>query len=93
MESIQGCSYEAFLQALSSRSRQTILEFLSEREMTVSELTEQMALSQPTVSHHLRLLRRAGLVHLRREGTWIFYTANSRCLAACCQRLFRSLHI
>jgi ArsR family transcriptional regulator, arsenate/arsenite/antimonite-responsive transcriptional repressor len=34
---------------------------------------EDLGLSQPTISHHLRILREAGLVDVRRRGTWAFY--------------------
>jgi ArsR family transcriptional regulator, arsenate/arsenite/antimonite-responsive transcriptional repressor len=40
----------------------------------VYELTEPMDLSQPTVSHHLKLLHDAGLVSRARRGTWVYYS-------------------
>jgi ArsR family transcriptional regulator len=40
----------------------------------VCELTEPMDLSQPTVSHHLKVLYEAGLVDRERRGTWVYYT-------------------
>ena len=40
----------------------------------VCELTEPMDLSQPTVSHHLKVLYEAGLVGRERRGTWVYYT-------------------
>ncbi|WP_034221307.1 ArsR/SmtB family transcription factor [Actinotalea ferrariae] len=40
----------------------------------VCDLTEPLGLSQPTVSHHLRVLREAGLVTSERRGTWVHYT-------------------
>lgn len=39
------------------------------------DLTEPLDRSQPTVSHHLKVLREAGLVESRRDGTWIWYSA------------------
>jgi ArsR family transcriptional regulator len=42
-------------------------------EVCVCDLTAAFALSQPTISHHLRLLRQAGLVEAERRGTWAFY--------------------
>lgn len=38
------------------------------------DLTEPLDRSQPTVSHHLKVLREAGLVTSRREGTWVWYS-------------------
>lgn len=42
-------------------------------EVCVCELVADFDLSQPTVSHHLRILRDAGLVESRRRGTWAYY--------------------
>jgi ArsR family transcriptional regulator, arsenate/arsenite/antimonite-responsive transcriptional repressor len=42
-------------------------------ECCVCDLTETFDLSQPTVSHHLRILRDAGLVEAERRGTWAYY--------------------
>src|SRR5438552_18243879 len=42
-------------------------------EVCVCELNATLDLSQPTVSHHLRVLREAGLVEASRRGTWAFY--------------------
>src|SRR6476646_7910992 len=42
-------------------------------EVCVCDLTSAFELSQPTISHHLRLLRDAGLVEAERRGTWAYY--------------------
>lgn len=42
-------------------------------ELCVCDLNATLALAQPTVSHHLRILREAGLVEASRRGTWAFY--------------------
>lgn len=42
-------------------------------ELCVCHLVGELGLAQPTVSHHLRLLREAGLVAARRKGTWAYY--------------------
>ncbi|MFJ5115690.1 ArsR/SmtB family transcription factor [Streptomyces sp. NPDC088551] len=42
-------------------------------EVCVCELTPAFDLSQPTVSHHLKLLRQAGLIDCERRGTWVYY--------------------
>ena len=42
-------------------------------EVCVCELTPAFELSQPTISHHLKLLRQAGLVDSERRGTWVYY--------------------
>lgn len=87
------CHYDRFLSALASESRLAILERLAGREMTVTELTGATGLSQSAVSHHLAALREAGLVKIRREGRWMFYVADTGCLAVCCRRLFEQLNV
>jgi ArsR family transcriptional regulator len=42
-------------------------------EVCVCELTEAFTITGPTVSHHLRVLREAGLVESQRRGTWVYY--------------------
>ncbi|MFF8769781.1 ArsR/SmtB family transcription factor [Kitasatospora sp. NPDC015120] len=42
-------------------------------EVCVCDLTPQFDLSQPTISHHLKLLRQAGLIDSERRGTWVYY--------------------
>lgn len=60
---------------LSDRNRCRILELLKGGEKTVSDLTRAARLRQPLVSHHLRVLREAGLVEGRREGRFRLYRA------------------
>ena len=54
--------------------RLRLLYLVSERPCNVTELTEALHVSQPTVSHHLRILRERGLVVATREGTSIYYS-------------------
>jgi ArsR family transcriptional regulator len=51
-------------------------------EICACELTEPVGKSQPTVSHHLKVLRDAGLVTTRRHGTWIHYRVVQEQLSA-----------
>jgi ArsR family transcriptional regulator, arsenate/arsenite/antimonite-responsive transcriptional repressor len=61
--------------ALGDPARIAIVNRLAGRgEVCVCELTEPLGLSQPTVSHHLKVLREAGLVEVAaRRGTWVYY--------------------
>ena len=60
--------------ALSDPTRVSIVNRLaSGDECCVCDLTGAFALSQPTISHHLRILRDAGLVEADRRGTWAYY--------------------
>lgn len=63
----------AFLKALASPSRLTILCLLHERELSVGELGAQLSLRQPALSQQLGRLRGEGLVATRRRGKRIFY--------------------
>lgn len=61
------------LKALGDATRLAILTMLLEGERCVCEIEEALPLSQPAVSHHLKILRQAGLVTDRREGKWSYY--------------------
>jgi ArsR family transcriptional regulator, arsenate/arsenite/antimonite-responsive transcriptional repressor len=63
------------LQALADPTRLEIVRQLASEECVCAcDLTACCDLSQPTVSHHLRVLREAGIVEGERRGTWIYYT-------------------
>lgn len=91
MNEITCCRYEDFVKALADETRQAILELLKDREMNVGEIAACFRLTQPTISYHLGLLRRAGVVLARREGKRVYYTANHCCLKACTRRLVDQL--
>jgi DNA-binding transcriptional ArsR family regulator len=55
-------------EVLAEPTRRRILDLLRERERPVGELVRRLKLSQPAVSKHLRVLREAGLVQVRREA-------------------------
>jgi ArsR family transcriptional regulator len=64
----------ARFKALADPTRVAIVNRLgAAEEVCVCELNAEFDLSQPTISHHLRLLREAGLVTARRRGTWAYY--------------------
>jgi DNA-binding transcriptional ArsR family regulator len=62
--------------ALSDPNRQKILECLKKSELPVSEIATHLNITLATLSHHLDVLRRAGLVSSRRDGRQIFYSLN-----------------
>jgi len=62
------------LKALADAIRLRILGLLSTREMCVCEVMVALDLTQPTASHHLRILENVGLVKDRKEGKWVFYS-------------------
>jgi ArsR family transcriptional regulator len=60
--------------ALADPARVGIVHMLSaSEEVCVCTMTEALGLAQPTVSHHLRLLREAGIVSAEKRGTWSYY--------------------
>ena len=65
----------ALLKALADPHRLRILATLAraEDEVCVCDFTDGLPLEQPTVSHHLRILREASLVTCERRGTWVYY--------------------
>jgi ArsR family transcriptional regulator, arsenate/arsenite/antimonite-responsive transcriptional repressor len=65
----------ALFKALGDPHRLTILATLgrAEDEVCVCDFTSGLPLNQPTVSHHLKILRDAGLVTGERRGTWVYY--------------------
>jgi len=62
--------------AVAEPRRREILEFLVSGERSVGDLASRLGLEQPSVSKHLRVLRRVGLVRARRHGRHILYETN-----------------
>ncbi|MHB8170691.1 MAG: ArsR/SmtB family transcription factor [Thermincolia bacterium] len=69
-----------FFKALGDETRLKIIHMLSEKEMCVCEVIDQLDLSQPAISHHLKILRQAGLVKDSKEGKWVFYSLDEEAL-------------
>src|SRR3954465_15369718 len=63
---------------LSDRTRLNLLMLLSEGERNVTNLCDTLKLPQPTVSHHLGLLRMSNVIGNRRDGKQVFYSLNGR---------------
>lgn len=77
----------SFAKALADDTRQRIMEACCCRWCSVGELVEGVGVSQPTVSHHLAVLRGAGLVHARKEGRQTLYSLNQEAFVRCCGQL------
>lgn len=63
--------------ALNDKTRREILELLRTGDMTAGEIADKFSISKPSISHHLDLLRQAGLVHSVKEGQFISYSLNT----------------
>jgi DNA-binding transcriptional ArsR family regulator len=76
-----------FAKALADETRQKIMNCCCCEWCSVTEIVEKLDVTQPTVSHHLAVLREAGLVEMREEGKQTFYTLNQERVVACCGQL------
>ena len=76
-----------FAKAIADDTRQQIMRLCCCQWLSVTEIVEALKVTQPTVSHHLGILREAGLVEVRREGKQVFYTLNQKRMAAACCNL------
>lgn len=77
------------LKALADPTRLRLLSLLSRHEgdVCVCEVCESFPLEQPTISHHLRILRDAGLVDFRKRGLWAYYYVRRETLTRAQQML------
>jgi len=68
-------AYTPLFRALGDETRLEIVGLLAAcgQELCACEIESRFDLSQPTVSHHLRILREAGIVTAERRGTWVYY--------------------
>ena len=81
---------KAAVKALAGVTRLSMVHHLARhKEITVTNLTEMLGLSQPLVSWHLRKLRRAGLAETRRVGRQVYCSLNTAYFLLCLQRLER----
>jgi ArsR family transcriptional regulator len=76
-----------FAKAISDETRQKIMNICCCASISVNEIVEKLDVSQPTVSHHLAILRGADLVTVREEGKQTFYSLNQERVAFCCGQL------
>ncbi len=76
-----------FAKAISDETRQKIMNLCCCDSLSVNEIVEKLDVSQPTVSHHLAILREADLVTVREEGKQTFYSLNQENVAICCGQL------
>lgn len=76
-----------FAKAISDETRQKIMNICCCESLSVTEIVEKLDVSQPTVSHHLAILREADLVTVREEGKQTFYSLNQENVAVCCGQL------
>ena len=78
-----------FFKAMADESRLRIIGLLAQRESSVQELAAQLDLKEPTVSHHLAILKAQGLVTVRAEGTTRWHSLDRDALEALSKRMLQ----
>ena len=76
-----------FAKALADETRQKIMKICCCNWLPVNEIVEKLQVTQPTVSHHLAILREADLVEVREDGRQTFYRLNQKRITVCCGQL------
>ena len=75
-----------FAKAIADETRQKIMDLCCCRYLNVGEIVEGLGVTQPTVSHHLKILKSAGLVDSVRKGKEVYYTLKQdKIFEQCCQ--------
>jgi len=70
-------SLNTIFKALSDPIRRKILLMLKKHDMTAGEIAEEFDISKPSISHHLNILKQAGMVIDERKGQYIYYSINT----------------
>lgn len=76
-----------FAKILADETRQKIMMLCCCQWISVNDIVQQLNVKQPTVSHHLAVLRRFGLVNVHEEGRNVFYILNQEKIISCCGHL------
>jgi ArsR family transcriptional regulator len=76
-----------FAKAIADDTRQQIMKLTCCRWRSVTEIVEQLDVTQPTVSHHLAILREAGLVNFKEDGKQTYYRLNRDLVTVCCDQI------
>jgi DNA-binding transcriptional ArsR family regulator len=79
-----------FAKALADKTRQQIMALCCCEWRSVGELAERLGVAQPTISHHLAILRAANLVQARPEGRQTYYQLDQSRVVMCCGELLCS---
>lgn len=79
-----------FAKALADDTRQQIMRLCCCEWISVNDIVARTNVAQPTVSHHLAVLRNAGLVEVRHEGRQKFYTLKQDAVIVCCGQIMNT---
>ena len=79
--------------ALSDETRQRIFELLCDEEMNVTDICDEFNTTQPTISHHLQILKGCDLVDTRKEGKMVYYYVNKEVINDVFGNVIERFHI
>jgi ArsR family transcriptional regulator len=86
--------YAKLIKSIGDTNRIKILNSLSKKEKSVKQIMEELKLTQPLISHHLKFLKYAGLINNRKEGVYVYYSLVSpavtsliECIIVCCDQV------
>ncbi|MEN8253033.1 MAG: metalloregulator ArsR/SmtB family transcription factor [Patescibacteria group bacterium] len=84
---ISNCSSKwcSFFKAIHDQHRQAILELIRKyKKLNASQIISHLDLSQPTISHHLKILRQAEIIKTEKKGKEVFYSLDEKQIEDCC---------
>jgi len=70
--------YAELFKALGDANRLLILDMLCKGERCACKILEKFKITQPTLSHHMKILCDCGIVNKRKEGKWMYYSINTK---------------
>lgn len=78
----------ALFKALGDENRLSIMKLLTVNDdLCACHILDELEVSQPTLSHHMKILKDAGLVSARKQGRWMHYSINSEALQEATEKL------
>lgn len=77
---MNNADFVVLLKAMADETRLKIMAMLKDGELCACKMLENVDITQPTLSYHMKILCESGLVDGRKDGAWMRYTINSACL-------------
>ena len=67
---------ERIFKALGDRNRVVIMDMIKDGEMSAGRILAEIKMGQSTLSHHMKILCDSGIVNVRKESRWVYYSVN-----------------
>lgn len=80
-------------QSLSDPTRQKILKLLGKEELSVTQICKHFSITQPSISHHLLMMKKAGLVRSKKQGRTVYYYLDKESFLKNCSSVLRDIGI